>query len=96
MDSDVGLDPDDIIALLLALNSESLAVDLIVTNEENKGSRASIVKKVLEYTNNEHMKVVKGEDTSSFYFALDQETDETMSSNYIEDFVPALIFSRKK
>ena len=47
LDTDIGGDPDDAFALLLALNSPELSLDLVVTNDEHKGHRASFTEQWL-------------------------------------------------
>lgn len=47
IDTDVGGDPDDIIALQLALHSPEISVELIVTSDEHEGHRARFVREFL-------------------------------------------------
>lgn len=47
LDTDIGGDPDDMFALLLALNSSEIKIELIVTSDEHKGDRAKFIKKFL-------------------------------------------------
>jgi pyrimidine-specific ribonucleoside hydrolase len=47
LDTDIGGDPDDAIALLLALSSPEISLDLIVTNDEHQGHRALFAGKLL-------------------------------------------------
>ncbi len=48
LDTDIGGDPDDIFALLLALASPEEDLDLVVTSNEHKGHRASFAQDVVE------------------------------------------------
>lgn len=47
LDTDLGGDADDVLALLFALNSPELHIDLIVTSDEHKGDRARYAKEFL-------------------------------------------------
>ena len=61
LDTDIGGDPDDTFALLLALNSPELSIDLIVTSDEHKGHRASFTRALLKSLGH-NVTVVKGAD----------------------------------
>ncbi len=69
----------------MALNSEEIIIDLIVTNEENGGQRASLVKKILQLTDNEDIKVVEGEERSAPFVVPGFKEDNTIGRNYIEE-----------
>ena len=59
IDTDIGGDPDDLCALLLALRSPELHIDLIVTNDEYGQKRAVYAKEFLSLVNRE-IPVVSG------------------------------------
>lgn len=61
LDTDIGGDPDDVFALLLALYSPEIQIDLIVTSDEHKGHRAVFAKKILQLLGKK-IPVVKGID----------------------------------
>ncbi len=61
LDTDIGGDPDDFFALLLALNSPEIKIDLIVTCDEHKGHRASFTKQILKKLKKD-IPVVQGKD----------------------------------
>ncbi|MDY6788664.1 MAG: nucleoside hydrolase [Candidatus Nanohaloarchaea archaeon] len=46
LDTDIGGDPDDIFALLLALNSPENKLDLVITSNEHRGHRASFAEEI--------------------------------------------------
>jgi inosine-uridine nucleoside N-ribohydrolase len=48
LDTDIGGDADDCFALLFALNSPEISLDLIVTDDEHKGHRAMFAEQFLE------------------------------------------------
>ncbi len=47
LDTDIGGDPDDFFALLLALNSPEIKLDLIITSDEHKGHRKAFAERIL-------------------------------------------------
>lgn len=51
LDTDIGGDPDDTLALLLGLVSPEIQIDLIVTSDEHGGARASFAKKISKSLN---------------------------------------------
>jgi len=51
LDTDIGGDPDDTLALLLGLVSPEIQIDLIVTSDEYGGVRASFAKKIVKSLN---------------------------------------------
>lgn len=61
IDTDIGYDPDDFFALLLALKSPEIDILLITTADEVLGKRAVFTRTILEMTGDE-IKVVKGID----------------------------------
>lgn len=48
LDTDIGGDPDDTFALLLALNSPEISLDLIVTSDEHRGHREAFANELLK------------------------------------------------
>ncbi len=50
LDTDIGTDPDDFVALLLALklDQKDISLDAIVTSNERNGSRARLVRRILD------------------------------------------------
>lgn len=67
LDTDIGIDPDDFIALLYGLNSSDITIPLIVTSLDKSGYKKSLVKEILKYKNLENeIKVVKGRDNNGF------------------------------
>jgi len=61
IDTDAGGDPDDILAVLFAINSPEIKVGLIITNDEHKTDRAKFVAKFLKNANKK-IPVVAGKD----------------------------------
>lgn len=61
IDTDIGGDPDDLFALLLAINCPEMKIDLVVTCDEHKGHRASFARKLLKELG-KGIPVVKGSD----------------------------------
>jgi len=47
LDTDIGGDPDDVLALLFGLYSPEIQIDLIVTSDEHKGHRAEFARQIL-------------------------------------------------
>jgi inosine-uridine nucleoside N-ribohydrolase len=70
IDTDIGFDPDDFVALLLILANKKVKVDLIVTNQEIGGQRAAFIRRVLRCSNKTHIPVVKGKETNNPYFLM--------------------------
>lgn len=72
INTDIGMDPDDIVALLIALRSSILDIRLIITSEDKEGLRYRLVKKILEYVGRSDIKVVRGDGSKfSYHFLID-------------------------
>ena len=84
LDTDIGFDPDDLVALLLLLNCDQIALDLIVTNQDFKGVRAHLVKKVLNIVDKGNIPIVRGAESKHWFFVMEEEYDESIGTNYIE------------
>jgi len=69
IDTDIGGDPDDAIALLLALNSPEVTLDLIVTSDEHGGHRAAFARALLQ-TTGLRIPVVGGSDLGNDKYCL--------------------------
>ena len=59
-DTDIGGDPDDLCALLLALNSPELKIDLIITNDEYAQKRAQFAKSFISIYKKKTPPVISG------------------------------------
>jgi len=92
LDTDLGGDPDDVCALLLALNSPELKIDLIITSDEYSQKRAKYAKLFLSLANKK-IPVVSG--------AISQVSkkdecfiaDKLISSEHVQinnDFLPSI------
>ncbi|MHA1377041.1 MAG: hypothetical protein ACTSRG_01545 [Candidatus Helarchaeota archaeon] len=84
IDTDIGGDPDDFIALLLALKS-NVIIDLIVTSEDYKGYRANLVKTILELTDNEDIRIVRGNESTNYFFLMERKSDPNISTDHLEE-----------
>lgn len=90
LDTDIGCDPDDAFALLLALNSpKEISLELIVTSDDIEGKRVKFVKKILELHNERNIPIVKGCSLeSSKYFVVDkliEGVDFHVNSDYLKE-----------
>ena len=61
LDTDIGYDPDDAFALLLALCSEEILLDLVVTSDEHLGHKAAFARMLLQSMKKD-IPVIKGSD----------------------------------
>ena len=78
IDTDVGSDFDDSVAIMLALQNEDLDVKLIVTATNDTDARARIVAKYLVATNNTHVPIglgVPGLDCRTSLFGWGEDMD---------------------
>src|SRR5438128_2376241 len=48
LDTDIGGDPDDAFALLFALASPEIQIDLVVTSDEHHGHRSAFANKIMQ------------------------------------------------
>lgn len=71
LDTDIGYDSDDFIALLLLLDSTELTLDLIVTGDEVLGKRARLVGKILRTAGRLEIPVISGADLGNQNFIVD-------------------------
>jgi pyrimidine-specific ribonucleoside hydrolase len=87
LDTDIGGDADDTFALLLALNSPEIKLELVVTSDEHMGHRAKFAKMLLKSLGSD-TKVVSGSDLGSKKLCLvcDIVKDESndLDFNYLE------------
>lgn len=87
LDTDIGGDADDIFALLLAINSPELKIDLIVTSDEHKSHRARYTEEYLELINTK-IPVVAGLDVGNTkLFLVDKQIKDnqrTVDENFLE------------
>ncbi|MHA1340529.1 MAG: nucleoside hydrolase [Promethearchaeota archaeon] len=60
LDTDIGFDPDDCVALLLALNSPEIDIKLIITNKDADGNSYNLVKRILKAKKREDIKLFQG------------------------------------
>ncbi len=77
IDTDIGFDPDDFVALLLCLKSD-LEVDLVLTGGIMRDNGYKLAEKVLELTNNNHVPLYKG--AESFFGELYNKSDSELES----------------
>ncbi len=90
IDTDIGGDPDDLFALILALKSPELSVDLIITSDEHMGRRVSFAKRVLKEFNM-GIPVVFGSDlNNSVCCVVCHSEDESPKKDFLP-FVDKLI-----
>jgi inosine-uridine nucleoside N-ribohydrolase len=87
LDTDIGGDTDDTFALLLALNSPEIKLELVVTSDEHMGHRAKFAKMLVKNLGSD-TKVVSGSDLGSKKLCLvcdivKDESDE-LDFNYLE------------
>jgi purine nucleosidase len=87
LDTDIGGDPDDTFALLLALNSPEIWLDLIVTSDEHKGHRAIFARELLKELNKDVL-VVRGSDLGNSKCCVID--DIVKDSTEQADFLPAI------
>jgi purine nucleosidase/pyrimidine-specific ribonucleoside hydrolase len=64
LDTDIGGDTDDAFALLLALNSPEIKLELVVTSDEHMGHRAKFARMLIKGLGSE-TKVVSGSDLNN-------------------------------
>ncbi len=81
IETDIGFDPDDIIALTMALKSSNIKIELIVASEEKNGYRASIINELLNYFG-VNIPIVAGPDTDN-NFRIFKEKQMNVARNYI-------------
>lgn len=90
VDTDIGFDPDDLVALLLFLKCEHIIIDLIVTNQDYKGMRANLIKKVLNITHKSSISIVRGAEGKKQFFIMEAEYDTTIGTDYIEQITDTI------
>jgi len=89
LDTDIGHDPDDLFALLLAWKLPEFDIDLIVTADEVDGKRAIFTKIILEKIGYTKPKVVQGADLGSKHFLVDKLI-QGYSYDTDKDFIKAM------
>ena len=73
IDTDIGYDPDDLFALLLALQSPEVEISLIITADEISAKRAVFAKQILELAGRSEIPVVPGIDLGNYgNFVVDE------------------------
>jgi len=88
LDTDIGLDPDDLFALLLAWKLPDFDIDLIVTADEEDGKRAVFTKMILDKIGYSKPRVVQGTDLGNKNFIVDeliQDYSYDVEEDYIEE-----------
>ncbi len=85
LDTDVGGDPDDFFALLLALNSPEIQLDLIITSDEHKGHRKIFAERILALYG-KNVPVVSGADLGNNRCCVVDElvTNSTPTPQYLD------------
>ena len=83
LDTDIGGDPDDMFALLLALYSPEIKLDLIVTADEHKGHRKNFTKKLLKKLE-KNIPVIRGSDLGNTKCCV---VDDLVKSCKEEDYL---------
>lgn len=85
LDTDIGGDPDDAVALLLGLNSPEIKIDLIITSDEHKGHRAIFAEKILAGLDRQ-ITVARGIDinNSKYCMVCDIAAEEARCMEYIK------------
>ena len=85
LDTDIGGDPDDILALLFGLNSTEIKMDMIVTSDEHLGHRAEFTRKILENLGI-NVPVMQGEDLGNTRCCVvdDLVTSSEGKPNYLQ------------
>lgn len=95
LDTDIGGDPDDFFALLLALNSPEICVDLIVTSDEHKEHRKVFAEQILSLCKKK-IPVLSGADLGNSRLCVIDElvTNGSPTPNYL-DIVRQVILNNK-
>lgn len=75
LDTDIGYDPDDMIALLLLLKSPEASLDLIITGDEIGRRRARFARQVLDLADRADIPVVAGRDVGNRNFVVNDLLD---------------------
>ncbi|MFW9993642.1 MAG: nucleoside hydrolase [Candidatus Odinarchaeota archaeon] len=87
VDTDIGGDPDDLVALFFLLNSPEVSVDLIITADELETHRALFTLEILKILGREDIPVVAGlSNGPKFLFCmydLVKHSKETVSKDFI-------------
>jgi inosine-uridine nucleoside N-ribohydrolase len=81
--TDIGIDPDDLVALILANNSPEININLIITSQDKNGKRVEMAKYACELMNYK-TKIIRGEESKELQCYFDKETNHNLQSNYIE------------
>jgi len=89
LDTDIGYDPDDLFALLLAWRLPEFDIDLIVTADEEGGKRAVFTKMILDKLGLTKPKVVEGSDLGNKNFIVD-ELIQGYSYDVRKDYIRAM------
>lgn len=85
--TDIGFDPDDFVALLFALNQPNIKIELIVSNEDPLGRRATYLQKILKAINRTDIPIVRGNQLRNWYadqFLPAIDLDPTIPVDYID------------
>jgi len=83
IDTDLGGDPDDLCALLLAINSPELKIELVVTSDEHSQRRAKYAKLFLSLVNKE-IPVISGATSKSSKKDECFAVDKLISNEYTQ------------
>ncbi len=80
LDTDIGYDADDLIALLLLLRSPEVQVALVITGDEVEGKRALFARQILDLLGRTDIRVVQGADLGNKNFLVDDLLTQSSSS----------------
>lgn len=98
LDTDIGYDPDDFFALLLAQKLPNLDIDLIVTADEIGGKRAIFTKMILDQIGWTKPKLVQGIDLGNKDFLVDnliKDKKYKIDTDFIES-IKQTVYSTKE
>lgn len=86
IDTDVGFDPDDVFALLLAFNSPEVEIALLTTADEINTQRARFLQTILKTCHKDNIPVVCGARLQNDYF-IAEELSEKMDTEFDDDYI---------
>ena len=73
LDTDIGTDPDDFVALMLALklDQKDISLDAIVTSNERNGRRARLVRRILDLYGGRDIPIIQGTELNGHFYWMD-------------------------
>lgn len=89
IDTDIGFDPDDLFALLLAFNSPEVDIVLITTADEIDSKRALFVRTILRACHKKHIPLICGTRLKNNYFIVEELSEET-NIKFNDDYINSM------